>query len=56
VIPTLEELGIGLVPYSPLGKGFLTGKMAKREVRQHRLPQHTAALHAGGAQGESGPD
>jgi aryl-alcohol dehydrogenase-like predicted oxidoreductase len=25
VIPTLEELGIGLVPYSPLGKGFLTG-------------------------------
>lgn len=27
VIPTLEELGIGLVPYSPLGKGFLTGTM-----------------------------
>ena len=27
VIPTLEELGIGLVPYSPLGRGFLTGKM-----------------------------
>jgi len=27
IIPTLEELGIGLVPYSPLGKGFLTGKM-----------------------------
>ncbi|ABA88347.1 oxidoreductase, aldo/keto reductase family [Syntrophotalea carbinolica DSM 2380] len=26
VIPTLEELGIGLVPYSPLGKGFLAGK------------------------------
>jgi len=26
VIPTLEELGIGLVPYSPLGKGFLTGR------------------------------
>jgi aryl-alcohol dehydrogenase-like predicted oxidoreductase len=25
IIPTLEELGIGLVPYSPLGKGFLTG-------------------------------
>ncbi|MGA8529778.1 MAG: aldo/keto reductase [Acidobacteriaceae bacterium] len=25
VIPTLEELGIGMVPYSPLGKGFLTG-------------------------------
>jgi aryl-alcohol dehydrogenase-like predicted oxidoreductase len=27
IIPLLEELGIGLVPYSPLGKGFLTGKM-----------------------------
>jgi aryl-alcohol dehydrogenase-like predicted oxidoreductase len=27
VLPTLEELGIGLVPYSPLGKGFLTGKV-----------------------------
>ena len=27
VIPTLEELGIGFVPYSPLGKGFLTGNM-----------------------------
>jgi aryl-alcohol dehydrogenase-like predicted oxidoreductase len=27
VLPTLEELGIGLVAYSPLGKGFLTGKI-----------------------------
>ncbi len=27
LLPTLEELGIGLVPYSPLGKGFLTGKI-----------------------------
>jgi len=27
VLPTLEEFGIGFVPYSPLGKGFLTGKM-----------------------------
>ncbi len=27
VIPTLEKLGIGLVPYSPLGKGYLTGKI-----------------------------
>jgi aryl-alcohol dehydrogenase-like predicted oxidoreductase len=30
VLPTLEELGIGLVPYSPLGKGFLTGKMDEK--------------------------
>ena len=27
MLPTLEELGIGFVPYSPLGKGFLTGKI-----------------------------
>ena len=30
VIPLLEELGIGFVPYSPLGKGFLTGKMDEK--------------------------
>ncbi|HMK29639.1 MAG TPA: aldo/keto reductase [Terriglobales bacterium] len=29
IIPTLEELGIGLVPYSPLGKGFLTGTITE---------------------------
>src|SRR5262244_827978 len=28
IIPTLEQLGIGLVPFSPLGKGFLTGKIS----------------------------
>jgi len=46
VIPTLEELGIGLVPYSPLGKGFLTGKIdenAKFESTDFRskLPRFT---------------
>ncbi len=46
VIPTLEELGIGFVPYSPLGKGFLTGKMdestelAKGDFRS-TLPRFT---------------
>jgi aryl-alcohol dehydrogenase-like predicted oxidoreductase len=30
VLPILEELGIGLVPYSPLGRGFLTGKINER--------------------------
>ena len=30
LLQTLEELGIGLVPYSPLGKGFLTGKMDEK--------------------------
>ncbi|HEY3440270.1 MAG TPA: aldo/keto reductase [Paludibaculum sp.] len=46
VIPTLEELGIGFVPYSPLGKGFLTGKMdenSKLEAGDFRsiLPRFT---------------
>jgi aryl-alcohol dehydrogenase-like predicted oxidoreductase len=46
VIPTIEELGIGLVPYSPLGKGFLTGKIdenAKFDTSDFRstLPRFT---------------
>lgn len=46
VIPTLEELGIGFVPYSPLGKGFLTGAMnetTKLESNDFRstLPRFT---------------
>ena len=46
IIPTLEELGIGFVAYSPLGKGFLTGKMdentelAKGDFR-NTLPRFT---------------
>jgi len=52
VLPALEELGIGFVPYSPLGKGFLTGKMNentkfdKTDFR-NTLPRFTpAALKA----------
>ncbi len=30
ILPTLEELGIGFVPFSPLGKGFLTGKIDEK--------------------------
>ena len=46
IIPTIEELGIGLVAYSPLGKGFLTGKIdekttfAEGDIR-HILPRYT---------------
>jgi aryl-alcohol dehydrogenase-like predicted oxidoreductase len=46
IIPLLEELGIGLVPYSPLGKGFLTGamnentKLASNDFRS-TLPRFT---------------
>ena len=41
ILPTCEELGIGFVPFSPLGRGFLTGRMdentsfAKGDVRNH---------------------
>lgn len=47
IIPTLEELNIGFVPFSPLGKGFLTGKLdstAGLEVNDFRrlLPRYTA--------------
>jgi len=46
VLPMLEELGIGFVPYSPLGKGFLTGKIdvdttfASTDLRS-RIPRFT---------------
>ncbi len=37
VIPLLEELGIGFIPFGPLGKGFLTGKDGRdHDVRQNR--------------------
>ena len=42
ILPTLRELGIGLVPYSPLGRGFLTGKLrsldqlAEDDFRRHQ--------------------
>ncbi len=41
ILPTLEELGIGLVPYSPLGRGYLTGKIDENttydssDIRSH---------------------
>ena len=39
ILPTLRELGIGFVPYSPLGRGFLTGAPAlARRPRRVRLP------------------
>ena len=50
VLPTLEELGIGFVPYSPLGKGFLTGKIDENTTFDSTDFRSTApALHAGGA-------
>ncbi len=55
ILPVLEELGIGLVPYSPLGKGFLTGamdantKLTDNDFRS-TLPRFTPeAMQANGA-------
>jgi len=48
IIPTLRELGIGFVPYSPLGRGFLTGAIAKpadlseNDARIQRMPRFAA--------------
>ncbi len=45
ILPTLRELGIGFVPYSPLGRGFLTGSITKptdldgSDVRSQRFPR-----------------
>jgi aryl-alcohol dehydrogenase-like predicted oxidoreductase len=46
VFPTLEELGIGFVPFSPLGRGFLTGKVAENATFESsdlrsRIPRFT---------------
>src|SRR3954467_6272185 len=55
IIPTLEELGIGFVPFSPLGKGFLTGKISEdtqfdksdfRNVVPRFSPENRKANHA----------
>ena len=51
ILPTLEELGIGLVPFSPLGRGFLTGRVdqattfADGDIRAN-LPRFTAEARA----------
>jgi aryl-alcohol dehydrogenase-like predicted oxidoreductase len=52
ILPTVRELGIGFVPYSPLGRGFLTGKIAKPEdlgkddARTQRYPRFSAEAMA----------
>ena len=51
IIPTLEELGIGLVPFSPLGKGFLTGKIDVNTTLnsadfRNRIPRFAPAARA----------
>ncbi len=42
VLPTLQELGIGFVPFSPLGKGFLTGKIDESTSFESNDPRNAA--------------
>jgi len=44
IIPTLEELGIGLVPYSPLGKGYLAGTITAPALEFSRASTYDASL------------
>ena len=44
ILPTLKELGIGFVPFSPLGRGFLTGAVKPDSYCQRRFPRVHAAL------------
>ena len=53
--PDLEELGTGFVPYSPLGKGFLTGKIDEEHyVRQFRHAKQHPSFQSGCSEGKSG--
>ena len=49
IIPVLRELGIGLVPYSPLGRGFLTGRITSAEALAHDDWRRTAPRFQGAA-------
>ena len=53
ILPTVRELGIGFVAYSPLGRGFLTGKIEKPEDLEEDDSRRLAeAFPAGVAVGE----
>jgi aryl-alcohol dehydrogenase-like predicted oxidoreductase len=53
ILPTVRELGIGFVAYSPLGRGFLTGKIEKPEDLEEDDSRRLAeAFPAGAAVGE----
>src|SRR5438477_445820 len=59
VLPTLEELGIGFVPFSPLGKGFLTGKIDEKTTFdgsdfRNVVPRFTPENRKAGAAAGSG--
>jgi aryl-alcohol dehydrogenase-like predicted oxidoreductase len=47
IIPVLRELGIGLVPFSPLGRGFLTGEVKRAEEYPHNDFRHNDPRYQG---------
>ena len=54
IFRTLAELGIGFVPFSPLGRGFLTGAIDEKTQFAAGDARAIRPLRAGGAQGQSG--
>jgi aryl-alcohol dehydrogenase-like predicted oxidoreductase len=56
ILPTLEELGIGFVPYSPLGRGYLAGSLNEHTKfeQSQRQPRHLAPFHGRGDESEPG--
>ncbi len=52
ILPTLAELGIGFVPFSPLGKGFLTGATDENTVRRRRRNIAFCRMPGGRVKGE----
>ena len=57
VLSTCEELGIGLVPYSPLGRGYLTGKVDENTTFDSTdIRANNPRFHAGGDQSQPGGD
>ena len=53
ILPTVRELGIGFVPYSPLGRGFLTGTIRSvDQLDDDRLPPHATRASRGEPRGE----
>ena len=54
ILPTLEELGIGFVPFSPSARASSPAPSTERDIRRRRLPQHRSAFRHRGAGGEPG--
>jgi aryl-alcohol dehydrogenase-like predicted oxidoreductase len=57
IFPALEELGIGFVPFSPLGRGFLTGKIDENTTfEENDFRKHLAAIRRRCTQSKSNAD